>query len=35
MTSMKAITSKANVLRNAHITVRPMYMHKNNHFGAK
>lgn len=32
---MKAITSNANVLRNAHMIVRPAYMHKNNHFGAK
>lgn len=32
---MKAITSNANVLRTAHITVRPMYMHKKSHLGAK
>jgi len=33
--SMKAMTSNANVFNAAHITVRPMYIHKNNHFGAK
>lgn len=35
MISMKAITSSAKVLRKAHISVRPMYMHKNNHLGAR
>lgn len=33
--SIKAITSNANVLRTAHIRVRPTYMHKNSHLGAK
>ena len=32
---MKAITSNANVLSTAQIIVRPMYMHKKSHFGAK
>lgn len=32
--SMKAMTSKAKVLSTAHISVRPMYIHKNNHLGA-
>lgn len=32
---MKAITSNAKVLRNAHIRVRAMYIHRNNHLGAK
>eukprot|EP01018_Ginkgo_biloba_P019301 Gb_38307 [translate_table: standard] len=33
--SMKAITSKANVFKIAHITVRPMYMDRNTPRGAK
>lgn len=33
--SIKAMTSNANVLSAAHISVRPMYIHKNSHFGAK
>jgi len=33
--SIKAITSNANVFSAAHITVRPMYIHKNSHFGVK
>lgn len=32
--SMKAMTSNAKVLSTAHIIVRPMYIHKNNHRGA-
>lgn len=35
MISINAITSSANVFSTAHIIVRPMYIHKNNHFGAK